>query len=108
MQGATRIICCRGGPHKPRDYEKGFMEKFVREQLWPALQQAKPKSFLYQAGALSKVHNFPSPSQMIIAPMMGIGPMVEDNDAVRKFIKNHPLESTKIIVTRPGALIKGN
>jgi hypothetical protein len=84
------------------------MEKFVREQLWPALQQAKPKSFLYQAGALSKVHNFPSPSQMIIAPMMGIGPMVEDNDAVRKFIKNHPLESTKIIVTRPGALIKGN
>jgi hypothetical protein len=40
--------------------------------------------------------------------MMGMGPMVEDNDAVRKFIKNHPLESTKIIVTRPGALIKGN
>jgi hypothetical protein len=46
VQGATRVICCAGGPHKPRDYEKGFMEKFVREQLWPALQQAKPKSFL--------------------------------------------------------------
>jgi hypothetical protein len=39
--------------------------------------------------------------------MMGIGPMVKDNYAVIKFIKNHPLESTEIIVTRPGALIKG-
>jgi uncharacterized protein YbjT (DUF2867 family) len=24
VQGATRVICCAGVPHKPRDYEKGF------------------------------------------------------------------------------------
>lgn len=53
VNDCTRVICCGGGPHSNFKYEKLFMSKFVKEQLWPALKLAKPESLLFQAGALS-------------------------------------------------------
>lgn len=39
--------------------------------------------------------------------MMGLWPMAKDNDAVMRFIHENPREATKVIVTRPGALVDG-
>jgi putative NADH-flavin reductase len=48
LQGVTLVISwCADGPHNAkRWYNKGFMEKIIREQLWPALQVSKPRAFL--------------------------------------------------------------
>lgn len=107
VRGATYVISCADGPHNPRQYEKGFMEKFVREQLWPALQESKPKACLFQAGALSKLSTMPTFGQLVVAPMLGLWPMAKDNDAVMRFIDGNPLEGTRVTITRPGALIPG-
>ncbi|CAB9503421.1 NmrA-like family [Seminavis robusta] len=111
VRGTTYVICTGGGPHNSRQYEKGFMERFVREQLWPAVlanaESSPPKALLFQAGALSKVSKLPNFSQLLIAPLMGLRPMALDNDAVMRFIDSNPLKGTKVIVTRPGALING-
>lgn len=107
LQGCTRVICCAGGPHSNFKYEQLFMSKFVRDHLWPALKESKPKSFLFQAGSLSKIHKFPTFGQLIVSPMLGLWPMAKDNDAVMRFIHENPLEATKVIVTRPGALVNG-
>ena len=108
IQGCTRVICCAGGPHSNFKYEKGFMSKFVREELWPAVEEYKPKSLVFQAGALSKTHMIPTFSQVVVAPFMGLWPMARDNDAVLCFINKNPLlGGTKVVCTRPGALKEG-
>lgn len=107
VRGAMYVISCAGGPNSARLYDKGFMERFVREQLWPALRDGKPKAFLFQAGALSKIHKFPTFGQLFMAPLLGLGPMAKDNDAVMRFVNENPLPETKVVVTRPGALIDG-
>lgn len=107
VQDATYVMSCAGGPHSARKYQKGFMAAFVKEKLWPALQASKPDAFLFQAGALSKRHSFPTFSRLVVAPLLGLGPMANDNDQVMRFIHGNPLESTRVVVTRPGALMQG-
>jgi len=104
IKGCTRVICCAGGPHSNFKYPKKFMKKFVKDELWPALQEFKPKSLLLQAGALSKISRLPSFSQIVVAPFMGLYHMAKDNDAVLRFIHTHPLEETQVVCTRPGLL----
>lgn len=105
LEGCTRVICCAGGPHSNQKYPKKFMLKFVKQELWPAVQESKPVSLLFQAGALSKRHRFPPFQQLCIAPFMGLYPMAKDNDAVLRFIHKNPLTNIGVVCTRPGFLL---
>lgn len=107
VRGCTRVVCCGGGPHSNSKYPKFFMRDFVRDALWPALREEAPASLLFQAGALSKTHRFPTFAQVVVAPMMGLWPMARDNDAVLRFVRDHPLDGTGVVCTRPGALREG-
>lgn len=107
VSGTDYVVCCGGGPHNPRTYERRFMEKFVREQLWPALQESKPKALLFQGGALSKISRIPTFAQLVVAPMLGLVPMAKDNDAVMRFVHKNPLDSTRVVITRPAKLVEG-
>ena len=105
VRDATYVISCAGGPHSSRRYERGFMTRFISEELWPAVKESKPKALLFQAGALSKLSKFPTFGQLVVAPMLGLRPMALDNDSVMRFIDKNPVPETRVIVTRPGSLV---
>lgn len=111
-EGAEYVIVCVAGPNKPNEYPHGFMRDFVEQRLWPTLQETKPRALLYQAAAFCPLPDGSLPfalkmTRNTIARMVGIIPMIEDNDSVIQFIHGNSLPDTKVIVTRPGRLVEG-
>ena len=108
VQGATYVISCAGGPHNAKKYPKGMMLNFVK-LLFP-IMSAEPsvKVFLFQAGAFSAAPGKPLSFMMkvmrsTIGSMLGLGPMVRDNEAVT-FYMAETIKDFDVIVTRPGML----
>jgi hypothetical protein len=111
-EGADFVIVCVAGPNQPNVYPHGFMREFVEQRLWPTVREIKPQSVLYQAAAFCPLPDGTLPfalkmTRNTIARMVGIIPMIEDNDSVIKYIHENPLPDTKVIVTRPGRLMEG-
>jgi hypothetical protein len=108
IQGATYVISCAGGPNKPKDYPKDFMFDFVK-LLYPLLEaETSVKVFLFQAGGFSPVPGKSLPlltsfMRATIGTMIGIKPMLQDNDQVIKYLADNK-KHFATIVTRPAML----
>ncbi|GKY95883.1 hypothetical protein MPSEU_000548900 [Mayamaea pseudoterrestris] len=108
VKGATYVICCVSGPHSNTKYPKDMMINFIKLLLPIMDAEASIKLFLYQAGGFSAAPSKPNSFVIklmgkTIGTMLGLGPMIRDNEQVTFYIA----ESKKhfdFIVTRPGML----
>lgn len=52
--GADYVVCMAAGPNDPKTYLPHFMSEFIHD-LWPIMEDLKPKSFIYQACSLNPI-----------------------------------------------------
>ena len=111
VKGSDYVISVAGGPRDPKKYPASMMTEFVKN-LWPILdEEASVKAFLYQSGAFAPKPDGSNPFMLkimrpIAGRMIGIKPLIDDNEAAMKFMDANPKESFKVIVTRPGRLVE--
>lgn len=109
IKGSTYVISCMAGPNKPSEYPKDFMLDFVK-MIWPLLD-AEPsvKVFIFQSGGLAAAPGKPLTlfikiMRLIVGTLLGIGPMIADNEKVCQFMSENKKDSFEFIATRPAAL----
>jgi putative NADH-flavin reductase len=108
VKDATYVISCVGGPASAKTYPEDMMINFIT-LLVPIMEaEASIKVFLYQAGGFSPVPGKPltfmtSLMRRVIVPMIGIGPMLRDNDQVITYLAENK-KHFEFIVTRPAML----
>jgi len=84
------------------------MEGFVRDQLWPALQRTSTQKLLVSSGRpFQRLQNSQFWSTAGRSSIFGFGAKARDNDAVMRFVRDHPLAGVNVIVTSPAMLIHG-
>jgi hypothetical protein len=88
-----------------------MMINFV-STLIPILESdsSSVKVFLYQAGAFSKTPDSKLPfafklMRPLAGSLMGIGPIILDNDAVISYLDKNKPSSFGVIVTKPGQIV---
>eukprot|EP00542_Grammatophora_oceanica_P015955 CAMPEP_0194036260 /NCGR_PEP_ID=MMETSP0009_2-20130614/8615_1 /TAXON_ID=210454 /ORGANISM="Grammatophora oceanica, Strain CCMP 410" /LENGTH=222 /DNA_ID=CAMNT_0038677933 /DNA_START=40 /DNA_END=708 /DNA_ORIENTATION=+ len=111
VTGTTYVVSMAGAKMggKKEDYPQDMMLNFVKA-LVPVMEEVHTKCFIYQAGAFSpfpgkKLGMFSGFARATVGTMMmGIGPNVEDNDNVVKFLGSDECKKVPTIVTHPAAL----
>lgn len=113
VEGADYIVSCAGGVIGSKDYDDQMMTNFVK-LLYQVLAEtnSKVKVVLYQGGAFTLAPGEKSSfgkalMKLTAARMIGLLPMVKDNDSVCDFMtEQKSVVSFDMIYTRPGYLVE--
>jgi uncharacterized protein YbjT (DUF2867 family) len=114
VKGTDYVISCIGGQlGKPKEYPVGEVLNFVKELVEVIQNTPSIKTFLFQSGAFVPHPDGSHPLSMKLMAkvvgewLVGIGPNLKENKDIQDYLYTMlDKVNFKIIVTRPGGLVK--